>query len=154
MFLHINTFAPGTTRIVKVAADCCVLALASTACATSATWNLNSDAALATMALATTGWLLGSHVLGQYDASKKEGPAAELVLVSALVLIVTGGIALLQAAVPYAGDVVLRKFLVVLWPGVILLRSPCWERALCPPASPTRCSSSAPARWAASPART
>jgi len=123
MFLRINTLAPGMTRTLKVAADCCVLVLASTSSATSASWRLDSDAALATMALATTAWLLGSRVLGQHDTSKKQGIADELALVSVLSLVVAGAIALLPAAIPgFANDLSVRRFLAVLWPGTILLR--------------------------------
>lgn len=123
MFLRINTLAPSMTRTVKLAADCCVVVLASMVCTMSAGAGLDSDAALATMALAAAAWLLGSRVLGPYDPSRKQGVVGELCLVSVLVLVVTGVVALLQAVVPaYADDVVLRRFLAVLWPGTILLR--------------------------------
>jgi exopolysaccharide biosynthesis polyprenyl glycosylphosphotransferase len=108
--------------------------LASIASALSAGWSFDEVGTLAAMTLSSTTWLLGSRILGHRDSPKRQGTAGELLLVSGLVLVVAGAIALLSAAFPaYAGGVDARRFLAVLWPGMIVLRlAPPTARALAP----------------------
>ncbi len=124
MFLRLEALAPGVRRRINLAADCGVVALASTVCANATADVSRREAVLATLALALVARLFGSLILREFESWKGKGLGLVLVLTSVLALAITGSIALLRVVIPaYATAMTLREFLAVALPGMLLIRA-------------------------------
>lgn len=123
MVFRKQSWAPGVASRLHLAADCAVLILALLGSAATAGGVIPWSSIVTTAPVVLGGWLLGSRILRRYDVFKGQGVAGDLALTSVLVLAVAGGLALFRAAAPmFVGDVAVRVFLAVLWPGTLLLR--------------------------------
>ena len=124
MFLRLEALAPAVTRRLNLAADCGVLVLASTVCASGTDRLTRAEATAAAVTVALSVRLLGGILLREYEAWRGQGLGPILALTSVLALAITGAIALLRICVPAcAAAMTLREFLVVALPGMLLARA-------------------------------
>ena len=118
-----NDLAPSVGSKFNLAADCLLLAAAAIiATVHDAGWAWRQPALAA--GIAVIGWVIAARALHQYDVWHKQGVLGDLALTSVLILGVATELFLVRLLLPspWAPSIAIPRFLVLVWPTLLLLR--------------------------------